>query len=307
MTTRTTKRTDKLRELPPSEDRRDTRRNGAFSEQSSTPRPTVGQAVVRYWFLVLIPAVVLAGAGVALALRHPPRYTSEATLNVGKPDPTSPAFGGYVSAAAGLAAVYSREINASGVVAPVSTKLHVSQGLVASRLSATPVQDSPIIRVIGKAPSASAAETIANVGASTLTSYVTSENRANPDAGRLLGQYQSVADQKAQNDLALARDNQALNLDPRNLALRARIAQETARGNGLGLRLNALNGAYVAAEASQASTNVITPLSPASSASSDRSSTLQKLGGAGLLAGLVIGVGLAVWRANRAATRRPFG
>lgn len=75
----------------------------------------------------------------------------------------------------------------------------------------------------------------------------------------------------------------------------------------LGLRLTALNGAYVAAEARQAATNVITPLSPATSASSNRSSKVQKLAGAGLLAGLVIGVALAMWRANWVTRRRVLG
>jgi polysaccharide biosynthesis transport protein len=299
--------TDTFRELPVSEDHSEAQRNGALFEQWSMPRPTVAQAVLRCWFLVLIPALLLAGAGAALALRHPPTYTSEATLNVGRPDPSSPAFGGYVTAAAGLATVYSREIGAPGVIGPVSKKLQLSQGVIGGRLSATPIEDSPIIRVIATGPSASAAEALANAGASALTTYITAANRQDPDAGRLFGQYQGIAGQKAQNDQQLAKDNQALNLDPGNSALRARIALESANSNVLGLRLTALNGAYVAAEASQAATNIITPLSPATSASSDRSSKVQKLAGAGLLAGLVIGVALAMWRANWVTRRRLLG
>ena len=299
--------TDTFRELTVSEEHSEAQGNRGLFEPWSLPRPTVAQAILRYWYLVLIPAVLLAGAGAALALRHRPTYTSEATLNVGRPDPSSPAFGGYVSAAAGLAAVYSREIGAPGVIGPVSKTLGLSQGVVAGRLSATPIPDSPIIRVIAQAPSASAAEAIANTGASVLTSYVTVTNRQNPDASRLFGEYQTLAGQKAQNDLQLAKDNQTLNSDPQNSGLRAKIASETATSNVLGLRLSALNSAYVEAEGGQASTSVVTPLSPATSATSDRSSKVQKLAGAGLLAGLVIGVALAVWRANWVTRRRVLG
>jgi len=297
--------TDTFRELMASEP--EPQRNGGLFDQWSIPRPTVAQAVLRYWFLVLIPVVLLAGAGVALALRHRPSYTSEATLNVGRPDPSSPAFGGYVTAAAGLATVYSREIGAPGVIWPVSKELQLSQGVVATSLSATPIPDSPIIRIIAKAPAAPTAQAIANAGASALTGYVTSTNRQDPDATRLFGEYQNLASQKAQNDQQLAQDNQTLNSQPGNSALRAKIARETAKASVFALRLSALNGAYTSAEDNQASANIITPLTPAAAASSDRSSKAQKLGGAGLLAGLVIGVALAMWRANWVTRRRLLG
>ncbi len=141
------------------------------------------------WLLVLLPAIIFAGAGAALALKRTPTYTSEASLNVGKANPTSPAFGGFVPAAAGLATVYSRAIDAPGVLNPVSQQLHWTPGEVASRLSATPIADSPIIRVIGTASSATAAESVANSGATQLTNWVTAGDRANPDAGRLYSQY----------------------------------------------------------------------------------------------------------------------
>ena len=299
--------TETFHELPLTEGRPRPYGNGATYEPPPPPRPTVAQALWRYWYLVLIPAIVLAAVGAGLALKRPTTYTSEASLNVGKANPTSAAFGGYVSAAAGLAAVYSRDVGAPGVIEPVGRHLNWAPGLVGARLSASPVQDSPIIRVIGTGPTAAAAEAVANAGARQLTRYVAASNRQNPDAARLYGDYQKVAAQKADSDLALAKNNRALNDDPGNSKLRAKIAEETATSNALGLRLSALNGAYVAAEGSQSQTSIITPLSPASAATSDRSSKVQTLGGGGLLAGLVIGIALAMWRANRAMRRRAFG
>jgi hypothetical protein len=293
-------------EFPAPEHDPDNLRDRSPRGQRPTPRPTVVQALLRYWFLVLVPAIVLGGAGAALALKRTPTYTSEATLNVGKADPTSPSFGGFVTAVSGLAAVYSRAVDAPGVIGPVGQQLHLSPGLVAARLSATPVQDTPIIRVIGTAPSASAAQSVANAGAQQLISYVTTTNRENPDASRLYAQYQDVARRKATSDMALVQDRKQLDNDPGNLGLQGQVEHDTAIGNALGLRLNALNGAYVAAEAGQASTEILTPLSTATAASSDRSSKVQTVAGTGVLAGLVIGVLLAMWRANRVARRRLF-
>ncbi len=116
-----------------------------------------------------------------------------------------------------------------------------------------------------------------------------------------------AAHQKANNDMAVIQDDKRLTNDPGNLALQGQLERDQATGNSLGLRLNALNQAYVAAEGSQASTAVISPLSTASVATSDRSSRVQTLAGVGLLAGLVIGVGLAMWRASRVTRRRFLG
>ncbi len=273
-------------------------------EQWSIPRPTVGQALLRNWLLVVLPAIVFAGVGAALALSRPPTYTAEARLSVGKADPTSPAFGGFVTAAAGLAAVYSRAVSAPGVVGPVSRQLSWSQGLVASRLTATPVQDSPIIRVIGTGPSAGSAEAVANAAAARLITYVTETNRSNPDGTRLLGLYHQVALEKAQTDASVAAANNRLALDPENGSLKSLVLQETASSEALGLHLNGLSGAYLQAEASQAGTDVLAPLGTATSAGNDRGSKVQTMAGVGLLAGLVIGVALAMWRANELMRRR---
>ena len=269
-----------------------------------TLRPSVVDALLRNWPLVLAPAIILAFLGAALAFARPAVYTSEARLSVGKANPSSPAFGGFVTAAAGLATVYSRAIDTPGVVDPVGRQLHLKPGTVAGHLSATPIQDSPIIRVIGTGSSAHAAEVTANAGAAQLVQYVTNSNRQNPDIARLFGQYQIVSLHKAQNDMALGRDNRGIQNDPGNGALRAAVTRETARGNLLGTRLTALSAAIAQAEESQASTSVLWNLSNANSAASNRSARVQTLAGVGLLAGLVIGVALAMWRATALMRRR---
>jgi capsular polysaccharide biosynthesis protein len=280
-------------------------RSGDFpAERSPIPRLTVVQALLRNWLLVVLPAVMLAATGGIIAFSRTSTYTAEARLSVAKANPTSPAFGGFVVAAAALATVYSRAINAPQLVAPVSNRLHLSQAVVDARLSATPIQDSPIIRVIGTAPSAQAAESIANAGAAQLTTYVTNSNRANPDATRLLGLYQAAARLKAQNAAALARAQKALNSNPGNGSLQSTVVNDTARSDSLGVQLNALAGAYIQAQSSQAATELLSPLSSATSATSNRSSKVQDLAGLGLLTGLVLGVALAMWRSNLVMRQR---
>ncbi len=271
------------------------------------PRPAVIEALLRNWLLVVLPAVVLAAVGVAIAFSRPATYTSEAQLSVGKANPTSPAFGGFVPAAASLAAVYSRAVGVPGVVNGVASQLHVSPGVISARLSATPIQDSPIIRVIGKAPDASTAEAIANAGAAQLTNYVTNFNRSNPDATRLLGEYQGVARHKATVDSQLANLKRAQSSNPGNAGINNLVATDSAVSSALGVRLQAISAAYNASLSGQAATDVLSPLSSAKSATSNRSSQAQTLGGIGLLAGLVIGVALAMWRANRLLRRRLLG
>jgi capsular polysaccharide biosynthesis protein len=262
------------------------------------PRLTVTQALLRNWLWALIPALVLAAAGVAVGFSRRPTYTSEARLAVGKADPASAGFGGDFTAFAGEATVYSRSVTAPPIVAAIGQRLHLRSNVVSARLTATPVQDTPIIRVIGTGPTAASAEQIANVAASQLTQYVTATNRTNPDATRLLALYHAGALARAQVSSDLNSAQRALNSNPANVALKQRVASDTARVSALDLQLTALNQAYINAFSSEAETKLISPLSSASSASSNRSSMIQTLGGAGLLAGLLIGIALAVWRAD---------
>jgi capsular polysaccharide biosynthesis protein len=272
---------------------------GRFSNgRPERPRLTVTQALLRNWLWALIPALVLAAAGVAVGFSRHPTYTSEARLAVGKADPASAGFGGDFTAFAGEATVYSRSVTAPPIVAAIGQRLHLRSNVVSARLTATPIEDTPIIRVIGTGPTAASAEQIANVAASQLTQYVTATNRMNPDATRLLALYHAGALARAQVSSDLNTAQRALNSNPANVALKHRVASDTARVSALGLQLTALNQAYINAFSSEAETQLLSPLSSASSASSNRSSMIQTLGGAGLLAGLLIGIALAVWRAD---------
>ncbi|MGI8622131.1 MAG: hypothetical protein ACR2NB_01285 [Solirubrobacteraceae bacterium] len=264
---------------------------------------TVVQALRRSWFLLLLPALILGGVGVALASSQASTYTASARLSVGKADPSSASFGGFVTATAGLAAIYSRSIDSDGVVVPVAKTLGVSQSVVRARLTATPVQDTPIIRVIGEAPSAATAQAVADAGSRSLTRYIQSSNRTNEDSTRLAAAYRQLSLKRARNKQDIRDTLKALARAKRDPVLREKLNRSTADGDTLDLRIEAIGGAFTASQQSQAATNVLFPLERADAVTSDRSARLQTLGGAGVLAGLIIGVGLAMWRASRLLAR----
>jgi Capsular polysaccharide biosynthesis protein len=96
---------------------------------------------------VIIPTLLLVGAAIALGTTRAPNYTAETRLTVGRLDVSSQAVPGVVAANQSLAATYSRLVTAEGVVDPVAVRLGLSSGSVARALRASPIPESPIIRL----------------------------------------------------------------------------------------------------------------------------------------------------------------
>lgn len=272
--------------------------------RSRLPRATVLDILRARWRTVLVTVIAFTAGGIALGVSRPIVYTGEARLSVGKADPSSDAFGSFVTGASDLAGVYSRDIGASAVITPVSQALNLTPAAVEGHLSATPVLSSPIIRVLGTAPVPAQAVAIANAGAAALTADVTATNRTNPDSTRLLGLYQKASLAKAQLDVEVNTLSKRLFDDPTNTTLLAERARDVASQRSAQLQLNAIGAAYTSSEQSQSTTAVLFPLSQAVAATNNRSAELQTFGGAGLLDGLLFGVALAMLQANLSRRRR---
>src|SRR5439155_11450252 len=118
-------------------------------------------------------------------------YTAAATLQVGKVNPNSPGFYGFVQSASDLATVFSRAITAAPVLRRAHERLKLSTREVAASLSAAPIPNSPAFRVIGTAATAATAMRLANVTSHALIAYVGTANTYNPDTSRLLHQYRA--------------------------------------------------------------------------------------------------------------------
>jgi capsular polysaccharide biosynthesis protein len=275
----------------------------------------VWDAVRASWLLVLIPILLLVGAGVAWGLKRDPHYTAQTRLGVFHVDVS--AFSGSSSAAESLADSYSRAIDANQVVRPIAARFHMSPQDVRARLSAAPIPDSPVFRVVASAGSQRRAVALANAASGALLEYVAGLDRSGRDAAGLFRRL-SAAESRF-NELLAAQDRlredvaatpeptpttaQPTTVEPtapqptqkERLALaRARAAAAAAHD-----RVNALRTAYSQSVGSGTSRQTLSVLVSATDATSDRWPRLELLAFVGLAIGTAIGVALAMARASR--------
>jgi uncharacterized protein involved in exopolysaccharide biosynthesis len=262
--------------------------------QQPVARLGVLEAIRRSIPLVILPVLLLVGAAVAYGLYREPTYTSEARLNVGGLNLTTQTLAGYTTAVQQLAVAYSRAIDATPVVDPVARKLDLSAEDVARRVSATPIEGSPVIRVRATAKNGPAARKLADATAGSLVKYAIELNTGSEQSARLLRNFRA---ETRRMEAAGARA-QRLGLDnKRYKALKTR--EDIAR-----LKAQTAGALYQRSVAGQATRNLVQKLAPAAPATSDRNSVLQQFIAGALVGGLLIGVGLAVLRASRLALRR---
>jgi capsular polysaccharide biosynthesis protein len=269
------------------------------SEFEQLPLVGVWESARRYWILVLLPIVVFVVLGAGYALARTPVYTAQARLQVGRLNISTPgAIAGFAEAAETLASSFSRTITADGVVNPLAKQFDTTPAGIRARLNATPVPDSPLVDVIATGSSAGAAVALANAASTQLSSFLVNFNQTDPDSVALLGQVRA-ADLRYQRALAKLQRAQHSGQGP----LTAKQQQLAAAVDTAHLQVQTLESAYSSTVSSLAVSGLLEPLVTATSASSDRSSYLQIAVFVGLVAGIVVGLGLATLRANQVARR----
>jgi capsular polysaccharide biosynthesis protein len=258
---------------------------------------TVLDSLRRQLPVAILPVLVLALAALAAAYVRSPVYTSESRLNVGGLNLTSQSIEGYTAAVTQLAVAYSRSIHATGVTTPVARRLRQSPDQVIDHVSATAIQNTSVIRVRATAGDAKDAERLADASADSLVTYAIRLNSGKAASGRLLTRFRA-ASRDYQRQLNVLRRTPAT--DSRRRALQTRV--DTAR-----LERNTAGFLYTQSQAGQAATELVQKLAPAEKATSDRSTVLRDYLAGALIAGILIGIGLAVARANALARRRLGG
>jgi uncharacterized protein involved in exopolysaccharide biosynthesis len=269
------------------------------------PRIEPFTALRRHWFLALLPVVLFVAGAVVLGVKRPPRFTTTANLSVGHIYVNNPAgIPSIVDATQSLAAVYSRAIHSDPVIRQTrSILLKGHSGPVSGSLSATPLPDSPLIKVSAESPSQRQAVALANAGATALATYVNGQVRDNSASADLSKRYRAAALRYRQSVDTRNRLNRRYARDPTRNTKAARDRAAAAADTAL-LQREALQASYETAVQGGSSSAVVEVFSYAAAATNDRATKMQLFIFVGLLGGLATGTALALLRASRESRRR---
>lgn len=248
------------------------------------------QASLRHPFIALLTALLCVGGAVAIGLTRSPQYTAEARLNVGRIDVPAYTLQGVIIGNQSLAQSYSRAISAPYVLNAAARAARLSGGAARSRLTATPVAQSTVIRIQATGLSKRAAVALANGASQGLMTYVVKLNK-NAQANTVLSDFR-----QAQREVVDAQKRVAAlsSKGSKSAALqRARLNLQTAE-----LKARTLGQQYQFQAGNEAPPNLVQLLAPATSASSDFRSRLEELVLIGLVAGLLAGLALALMCSN---------
>jgi capsular polysaccharide biosynthesis protein len=284
-----------------------------------TDRTAVSIACIRHPLLVLAPLLLSLLAGAAIGALHHPTYQAEARLLVGSVDVESRAVPGFVSATNDLAAVYARLVPTTAVADPGAHDAGVSTDAFLRSVTASPIPLSSIIRVEASADDKQVAIRLADAAAQALNVYVDRINNTDPATSSIFGEYETAANDLAQAQVAedgirsrLATVRAEPVSDLRDLAIASLETDlSTASATTLRAKLKADSAAsgYVSSTRGLVNRTKLQTVAAATSTGSDSTKFITLALAAALLAGALIGVGLATLRANwsylGALRRRP--
>lgn len=255
------------------------------------------ESFMRHPILTILPLLLLAGGGVYLGTTRHAEYTARGRVNVGRVDVPTYTLQTVVISNQVLAASYARAIFTQPVVTGTARRVGVPPRLVSGHLSASPIPDSTLIQVEAKSSSAAQAVALANAGANELVTYVRRVYRST-EAPKALRKYHDAQakvrelERRLQRLLRGGRQNSSA-------VLGAQVKLDTAQ-----LEASRFAADYRAASVDPSTSSPLTLLAPAATAESDRTTVLERLIVIGAVAGLVLGLCLALlvtnWRRLRA-------
>jgi Mrp family chromosome partitioning ATPase len=202
-------------------------------------------------------------------------------------------------AASGLASAYSRAVDATAVGRAVARDLRNDPAAASGSAAATPVPDSPIVKVTANASSARSAVRLANVTADELAKYINDLNASNTASQYALAAFSAATHRVARARATLVDAQRAVaalpTTDAKAQLESARAAYEVAE-----LRQAAAKARFTSLQSGQQPS--LEPLRRATGATDDRRSKLELYGFAGFLGGMLAGCALAL--AGRALDTR---
>jgi len=284
---------------------------------------SLGRSALSHSLLVAAAALLGLAAGVGAGYEHPPSYTAQVQLIVGRTSELAEnQIPGLAAAVQGLASNYARLITSSSVVSDTESNLH-STSLPGS-LTASPVAQSSVINVLASSSTEAQALSLANAGAAALVTVVTQvTNDGVAQLEPLIASYQKAdsAVEKASaegnfyqtelNNLVGKVGNNAPTAaqQAKEQALNAKIAQWETDADLSRLQANAYIDQYNSAlPPLQEQQEMVQQVGTAVYNGSNRKAYIEAGGLAGLVGGLVVGLAGAALidtrRARRSGTAR---
>jgi hypothetical protein len=254
---------------------------------------SVGRSAAAH--LRLIIAVALAGfaLGAIYGLVRPPTYNAESRLIVGKSITITneAATAGLPAAAAQFASDYSRLAGTQAVDSDAAKRLGVKS--INGSISASPIPDSPVIRVDSTAPSQAGANNLANAGAQAIIDQVNLINQTNQaDLNTLITSYNQIEYQLQQE--TYTENTLQAELDAGNSAVQSQLSKAKAAVVTDNLEADAVASQYDDQYSPvQADAQVVTLMSGATPGGSDKLDYLGIGIVGGFFGGIILGVALA--------------
>lgn len=275
-------------------------------------RPTTFRAIMRYWYIVLICAVLGAACGGVYAFKRLPIYTATARLSAISVNASNAAsLAGSLEAGQELAATFARVVQSSQVANAVALALHTTPQWAAAHVSGTPVPSSPFVMINANASSPAVAKTAANAALRSVDQYARKLLSASSNAPAMLAKIRQYSIQvaRAENHLGHLKGQAAGQARQASLSgetsttpspgLQAQIDQATADVAYAQAQLTGVQSAYTQQAENQLGSRQTVSSSQALTASSDRKQVAQIAILLGLLCGLLIGIAGATAIASR--------
>ena len=265
-------------------------RSGYATITSMSEQVNVWRSITRHPVLAVLPLIVLVAAGVGWGLSRHPVYTATTRLYVQVPTSDPSALFSLTDAASGLASAYSRAVDATDVVKAVARDLATDPAAVAGRTSATPVPNSPVVKVIAEASSSTGAVRLANATAAELRKYIQTLNDSDAAARSALSDF-SEATRRVARAESRVRDLERTLATTQSTVAQQELDDARADLEVAQLRRDSAKARFSALQTGQQPSLEL--LRGATGATNDRHSKLELFGFLGLLAGGVGGAALA--------------
>ena len=269
-------------------------------------------ALRRFWWLGILLAMLGTAGGALFGAQRPVHITAETRVVVGAEEIAAYQVPAYAAASVQLAQNYARYVGVQVEAGRLDSILGRIPGLLS--VGASPIPDSSVIRIEAVATNANAARRGAAGMATYLLKTVNSAASVTATADRLLGQYRTASrvagETAASRSEAEAQLNRVVSSNQSASAVsqaRDQLAQAVSDDATAQLQASALSSQYQFAVSPQQGAATLRLISQAAATLSDRRSTIQRYGAAGLLAGGVLALVLAIVLDRRRSEFRVHG